>query len=126
MDERLSFIYGRRLSRLRVTDLPNVARAIVAFTRGHAKSEEYLRHGVAFVRLFGVGVDVNVLVSDWEKIVPALQSGQWNPAVTPVARAFAAPNAEASVADLDDPDLYRRVLQTLQLLFTEDFPTSNL
>lgn len=120
------FIHGRRLSRLRIPDLPGVAKAIVAYTRGHAKSAEYVRHGVGFVRLYGIGVDVNVLVSDWNKIVPYLQSGAWNPRVTPVARAFAAPNAEASIADTDDPDLYRRVLQALQLIFTEDFPTSRL
>jgi len=120
------FIHGRRLSRLRIPDLPVVAKAIVAFTRRHAKSAEYVRHGVGFVRLYGVGVDVNVLVSDWNKIVPYLQDGSWNPVATPVAWPLAAPNAEASIADTDDPDLYRRVLQTLELLFTEDFPTSRL
>lgn len=126
MDERLFFIRGRRPSRLRIPDLPDAAKAIVAFTRGHAKSSDGVQHGVGFVRLYGIGVDINILASDWNRIVPYLQSGAWNPAVTPVAREFASPDSPASIADTDDPDLYRRVFQTLQLLFTEDFPISFL
>jgi hypothetical protein len=126
VDERLSLIHGRRPARLRVTNLPEVARAIVAFTRRHAKSAEYERHGVAFVHLFGIGVDVTILNEDWKKIVPYFQDGTFNPAIVPVGRSFDGPNSEASIADVVDPDFYRRVLHVLQQLFTEDFPTSNL
>ncbi len=126
VDERLSLIHGRRPARLRVTDLPEVARGIVAFTRRKAKSAEYERHGVAFVRLFGIGVNVTVLNEDWKRIVPYFQDGTFNPAIVPVGRSFGWPESEASMGDVDDPDFYLRVLFVLQQLFTEDFPTSNL
>ena len=126
VDERLFFLRGRRLARLRVVDLPDVARAIVAHTRGHAKSAQYERRGVSFVRIVGIGVNVVVLIEDWKKIVPYLQDGTFNPAVVPVARSFASSASEATHAHINDPDFFNRILRTLLGLFPNDFPTSNL
>jgi len=126
VDERLFYLYGRRPARLRVSDLPEVAKAIVAVVRGRARSSRYGRRGVDFVHLHGVGVDVCILLEDWKKIAPYIADGSFNPAVVPVARTCVHPGSEASIVDLTDVDFYTRVLNTLKMLFTVDFPTSNL
>jgi hypothetical protein len=121
VDERLFFVHGRLPARLRTSDLPGVALAIVAQVRGKAKAAQYFRHGVGFVRLVGLGVDVTVLNEDWKLIVPFLQDGTFKP--TAVSSAMV---SDASVADFQDPVFYALVLRTLQGIFTTAFPLSNL
>lgn len=111
MDERLSLIHGRRPTRLRASDLPSVSRAIVAQIQGEARASHYRRRGVSFVRLAGINIDVTILSEDWAKIFPLLQRGDFNGNVVP---------------SIDGDSLYRKVLASLQQVFTEDYPLSNL
>ena len=85
---------------------------------------------VPYVRLLGRGFDVSILGSDWQKIMPYIQDGTFNPTLVPTApqTGYLNPNIQYDSATLDDRDqlFYERVLHILQGLFPEDYPTSNL
>lgn len=132
MDERLS-LYGdqRRLLPLRKTDLPNLALAIVAYQRRQAQVWHGTTRGVTWVRLFSTDgrLDAYVRADDWEKILPYLRDGAWNPMVVAVPdTGFLHPERALDIPSLpvNDRALYARVLGDLEREFPVDFPTSKL
>ena len=129
MDARLSRIDGRRLSFLRRTDLPELARAIVGFERHQVQCAPDFVRETRIVRLRGPGVDVIVRGEDWDKIVPYLRDGTFNPLIVPtphVTWLHPEVDLDLSVIDVNDRDFFVRVLGVLRSLFTEDYPISNL
>lgn len=81
------------------------------------------------VYLSGRGFNIVVRGDDWEKIIPYLRDGVFNPEIVPVERPqYLLPEVMLDVAILDrtDQDFYQRVLGVLQGLFPEDYPTSDL
>jgi hypothetical protein len=107
-----------------------VAKAIVAVVRKQAQARTGRHQHVGYVWLKGVDTDVVVLQEDWELIFPFIQDGTFSPMLTPTQSrvGFLRPEIhyKAPTIDIRDKGFYRRVLNTLQGLFTEEFPTSNL
>ncbi len=132
MDERLSlFGKAQRLQPLRRPDLPNLARAIVAYQRKQAQVWRGMTREVAWVRLFTNDgrLDVYVRADDWAKIFPYLGNGDWNPTIVPVPKTGdLSPPRATEGAFLTGPEqaLYDRVLADLQREFPVDYPTSPL
>ena len=129
MDARLQLVNGRRLSRLRQEDLPNVAKVIVGYERRVVRSERCFSKQVVYYRFRGKGLTVIVLGTDFEKILPYIKDGSFDPIQ------FPAPTIDTSNPDLDpdvstidqwDPVFYTRVLGQLRALFPDSYPTSNL
>lgn len=123
-------VVGERPHRLRKSDLPIVAVAIIAIVRQQGVARSGVFKNVPYVRLSGQGFDLSVLGEDWEKILPFIQDGTFNPSLVPVAAVagYLHPEEQNNVATLDVRDrlFYERVLYTLQGLFPDDYPTSNL
>lgn len=132
MDERIS-LFGnqQRLLPLRKPDLPNLALAIVAYQRRQAQAWHGVTRDVGWVRVFSTDgrLDVYVRASDWKKILPYLERGDWNPAIVAVPQpVFLHPSRMLDISGLsvNDRALYTRVLADLEREFPQDYPTSNL
>lgn len=72
----------------------------------------------------GNGV-VNVLWSDWQKIMPYLKDGFFNKQIVPapsVPYLQPTPFMDMALVDITDRALYYRVLGTLQQLFPNTYP----
>ncbi len=130
VDNRLFYVDGRRIVRLRKEDLPELARAIVAVVRGRARAGIACVKNVAYVELKGSATDALIIRSDWEKILPYIQDEFFNTQVAPAAQsgryadhkvAFSEP-----ILDRADKPLYDRIVGILSGLFTDTFPTSLL
>jgi hypothetical protein len=112
-------------------DLPQVAKAIVAYYRGQCKNVgRGVFAGMEIVEFMGEGLDVVVLAADWDKIMPYVQDNSFNPLIYPASpqdgRLHPERELDLSVIDVGDRPLYTRVLGILDTLFPEPFPTSNL
>lgn len=121
---------GERPHHLLRTDLPVVARAIVAVVRKQGHARAGVLRQVPYVRLLGRDFDLSILGSDWEKILPYIQDGTFDPIIVPASpqTGYLSPDTQYDSATLDDRDslFYERVLRILQGLFPGDYPTSNL
>ena len=119
---------GRRLTRLRYEDLPNVARAITGYERRLVHVEQNTTHPVGFYRFTARAFNVVVLVSDFALILPYLQDGTFDPLQFPVPRVVGLNTVAHDIGTIDqwDPLLYGRVYDQLQVLFPDRYPTSNL
>lgn len=129
MDGTLFRIAGRRPTYLTRSDLPELARAIVAHQRGRARVQAGEGRGIGYVRLVGRDVDVVVRREDWAKIMPHVQAGTFEAQVVPVGTPTVRdPDVHFAFGTLDARDhvLYARVLGVLQGLFPDDYPTSSL
>ncbi len=127
MDQRLFYIAGQRPERLTRRDTPELARAMTAYFRRQASVTKGVLYDVPYVRLFNPGqFSVVVRWDDWVKIIPYLSDGSFDTTIIPdPSWSFLHPNQvyDASVVDLTDP-LYNRILNTLNGIFTIEFPTS--
>lgn len=126
MDNRLRRLIkeGQRApSPLTDQDLPEIARGITAAVRGIAKAKSVRQKGESYVRIQGRGINVVVFKSAWEKVLPYLADGTFQPLQFPVEAGFRTfdpvTRFDASQIDITDP-LYHRVLGVLQ----REFPTT--
>lgn len=123
-------VVGGRPHNIFKSDCPLVARAIVAVVRHQARVGIGVYRNMRFVRLTGQDFDMAVLGEDWEKILPFIQDGTFDPSLVPVAPqvGYINPAVHYDTATLDARDIrfYERVLYILEGLFPEDYPTSNL
>jgi hypothetical protein len=129
VDTRLYSILQRRPKRLRQQDLPPVAKAIVAVIRKKSRASVGVHQNLSYVWLRGDDPGVVVLKEDWEKILPYIEDGTFDPTQTPVPRVVPLdPNVmyDEATIDLQDSYLYSRVLVVLRQLFPEKYPTSDL
>ena len=128
MDARLWSIFGHRAETLKQPDVPNLARAIVAYMR---RLDITLHAGqtcnVAYVLFQGERNSFQVLVrgDDWSKIVPFLQDGTFDPPSEPLLP-WRNGVVNLSNVDIFDPYYYGKVLGVLNGLFPQGFPTSYL
>ncbi len=130
MDNRLWSINGLRPESLKQTDLPNLARAIVAYMRHlditlHAG---YVRN-TGYVLFQGTRNSFQVLVrgDDWAKIVPYLKDDTFAPPneiLLPWRSGMGTPTL--ATIDTFDSYYYNKVLGVLNGLFPETYPTSYL
>jgi hypothetical protein len=131
VDSRLALLRGRRVAPLTKDDLPQVAKAIVAYYRGQCKTVgRGIFAGMEIVEFLGDGLDVVVLASDWDKIMPRVQDNSFNPLMYPSApqdgRLHPERELDLSIIDVGDRPQYMKVLSVLETLFPEPYPTSNL
>lgn len=131
MDQRLFRVFSHRPHRLTRNEVPDLAKAIVAFIRGRARVERLVVQDVACIRIFNLaaGLDVNVRGDDWVKVIPYLKDGSWDTSLFPVPEPVVLhvnTYYDPSVVDVNDRPLFERVLNVLDKLFTIEFPTSNL
>ena len=125
MDQRLFEVAGKRLERLTRADTPEVARALAAYYHRQAQVESGVLNEVTYVRLFNPGL-INVVIrgDDWVKILPYVTNGFFDPTLYPEPTLFVdQPSvlSDASVID-ETSELYQRILNVLNELFTIEFP----
>lgn len=127
VDNRLFYVDGRRLVRLRKEDLPELARTIIAVIRKRAHAGVARVKNVDYVEIHGTGAKALVLKSDWELILPYLQDESFNPYVVPVAPPVKPIDLQVAydepILDRADKPLYERIVGVLQGLFPQSFPT---
>ncbi len=129
MDARLSRYLDGRLVKLRRSDVPLVAKAIVGHIRGQYQASRSFVHNTGIIRIWGGDLEVVVRAEDWEKIIPYLRDGYFNPQLFPTNPLYTTSSKvhmDPATLDLDDPELYQRVLGVLETLFPDDYPTSDL
>lgn len=82
---------------------------------------------VDYVELSGTNIEVLILRSDWDKILPLVQEGAFDPLVDPVESGVAYSDPKIAynepVLDRADRRLYNRIVGSLYDLFPETFPT---
>lgn len=127
MDQRLFYIAGQRPERLTRRETPELARAMTAYFRRQASVTKGVLNDVPYVRVFNPGLfSVVVRWDDWVKIIPYLSDGSFDTTIIPdPSWCYLNPNQvfDASIVDITDP-LYNRILNTLNGIFTVEFPTS--
>ena len=100
---------------------------MTAYFRRQASVTKGVLNEVPYVRVFNPGLfSVVVRLDDWVKIIPYLSDGSFDTTIIPdPSWCFTRPNQvfDASIVDLTDP-LYNRILNTLNKIFTVEFPTS--
>ena len=130
MDNRLWSINGLRPESLKQTDLPNLARALVAYMRRLDITLEtgYVRN-TGYVLFKGTKNSFQVLVrgDDWAKIIPFVKDGTLTPpneVLLPWRNGVSSP----TLANIDvfDANYYNQVLGVLSGLFPAAYPTSYL
>lgn len=130
VDSRLFLLDGQRPSRLRKTDVPNLAKGLIAVLRKRASIGTGYRQGVGYVRIWDPGFSMIVLKEDWERIFPFIRDGSFDPLLTPVNPPVAYLNPKISfkdsVLELADQPLFQHMLALLEPLFPAEWPTSTL
>lgn len=125
MDGRIPLRFGKRVSRLRKQDLPDLAYALTTLAR-HPHAVEYgydENQGLKIVYFRSQFFAVTVLLDDWMKIEPKVREGYFAPNAFPVQEMSPKPPAPPQVGG--DP-LYNHILNVLTLLFPESYPTSSI
>lgn len=110
-------------------DLSDLAWTITAYVRGRARVRVQTPKNVKYVQIYtSTGPDVMVRAEHWEKILPFLQDGTFNPQIVPVeapSRALdAGTRLSVSTTKASDP-LYKRVLFYLSQTFTTTVPSGD-
>jgi hypothetical protein len=129
LDNRLFKIETRPGPQLQ-QDLPLLARALVAVFRkkGHAKVGR--TKNIDWVRLETSEYHVQVLASDWAKILPFIKDETFNQAIvkSQIDSVWIDPLTSHAppLIDRTDRQYYLRVLGILQGLFPTGYPTSSL
>jgi hypothetical protein len=130
VDSRLAFVNGRRLSRLRKQDLPEVAVALIAWSNPGSRVGVRVVKNTKFVRLSGRNFDVAILNEDWEKIAPLVKEGVFTSYLTFMGPPGVSLNPEvaddSALVKTHQSQRYQHVLGILETLFPESYPTSNL
>lgn len=123
MDNRLYHIFGRRPSRLRQQDLPDVAFALTVLARRlvPVRVDSADLTGAKVITLTSEWFAVAVLLEDWLKIEPHIQEGFFSPVLYPVP-GLGRPSSDQLARD----PLYNRILSVLTLEFPDSYPTSDL
>jgi hypothetical protein len=126
VDARLKRIRGHRPKFLRRSDLPTLARVLVAYHAHQARVHRDFVAGVAVIHLESGTLSVLIRGEDWSKILPLIKDRAFHtsanypdPAIY-IARANRKDGPEERV----DPSQYQRILSHLEVLFPEDFPSS--
>lgn len=131
MDSRLGLYNGIRLERLARPQLPELALAILAFQRKQCTVSNQFVGNIAFYEIlsFDGRINIRVRADDWEKILPYLENGRWNPLIVPTAQVgWLHPNRvhDISLLPVTDRELYFRILDDLEAEFPISYPTSKL
>lgn len=129
MDQRLLSANGLRPHRITRNEVPALARAIVACMRGMAAVDKHIVQDTACIRLHNEAAGINILVraDDWSKVIPYLKDGSFDTNLYPIVeQTVLNPNTrfDPSVLEVQDPELYNRVLVVLRKLFTVEFPSN--
>lgn len=127
VDNRL-FKIETRPGYQRQQDLPLLARALVAVFRKRGQAKIGIKKNVRFVRLETPEFHVQLLASDWAKIMPYIEDESFNQVVVKsqidsVWIDSLTAHATALVIRTDQ-QYYLRILTVLQGLFPTAYPTS--
>lgn len=130
MDSRLSLVNGRRLSRLRRQDLPEVARALLAWSKPGSSVGISVVSRIGYTHLCGRNFNVAILSEDWEKIEPLVREGLFSQSLFPTRdpAKFLNPGVslDLSLVSANDRQSYLQVLSLLWDLFPDSYSVSNL
>jgi hypothetical protein len=124
VDQRLSFMAGEhRPHRLTQNENPELAKAILGVIRGQTSCERGYARDLSYIWFHDkFGTNIVVRADDWAKVVPYLQSGDFDPSIVPVPRQVVLYKSDGSLLDLNDQELYNRIKNALDSLFTIKFP----
>lgn len=100
-------------------DLPDLTRALVALFRGQAQAKTGFSNNLGFVRIVGLNVDLQILASDWAKIMPYIQDDSFRNLMSqrPANAVPLHPKIAASVP-ANELSYYTSVYHILYPLFT--------
>lgn len=133
MDSRLNRVGKvppQRPHIVRREDLPRLTRALIAVVRKRGRAYPARVVDVDYVKLVWREGDMYVLRSDWDRIDPLILDGVFNSQEVPVRQSavYLHPQMAFNEPSLDWADrmLYGYVIGQLKLIFTEEFPTSDL
>lgn len=125
MDSRLYNI-PLRPGTPRAQDLPLLARAILAVFKGQAKTKTGWTKNLGYVRIEAKDFQVQLLAQDWGKILPYIQSGDFDQVVTKAQMDALYLDTtivnDSSLIDQQNRQYYLKILYTLQSLFPEAYP----
>lgn len=127
MDNSLRRVQGRRVpGEILDVDLQGLARAVTSIMRRQAVAQLIRVAGLPYVSIHGRGINVTVPQSDWQKVLPLLQTDALSTQVVPVESAVRDVDPivrlSSSTVDARDP-LYTRVHGALTQIFTSKVPT---
>ena len=135
MDGRIFYVNKRQLSRIRTQDLPQLAQGICGYQLGILHSERCYKKQVAYIRLYASNYEMFILANDWVKLVPYFINGSFTPFIVapqPKRTISACEGIDGwsgkdltNISSWDQP-FYGKVYATLQLIFTQSYPTSRL
>jgi len=127
VDNRLFKIETRPGHQLQ-QDLPLLARALVAVFKKRGQAKIGVKKNVRFVRLETPEFHVQLLASDWAKIMPYIEDESFNQVVvkSQIDSVWVDPVSAHATALISrtDQQYYLRILGILQGLFPTAFPTS--
>lgn len=106
-----------------------MAKAIVGYERKLVTAERCYSRQVAYFRFTAKGLDCIVLATDFEKILPYIKDGTFDPIQYPPPTIdVGSPTVHPDISTIDqwDPVFYGRVYGQLRALFPDAYPTSNL
>ncbi len=124
MDNRLSLAFGKRVSRLRSQDLPDVAYGLTLTIRNLSPVQITQKSiGGAPTMLFSSpDFKLAILVSDWLLIEPYFKDYTLSPVFYPTPDFYATLKGPPPRNRIQTDTLYKRVLDVLTLLFPESYP----
>lgn len=117
MDNRLFNLTNQRPVESRKSDLMRLSRALVALFRGNAHYKVGYAKNLGYVHIQGLGVDVQILASDWAKIEPVIKDGTLSREMSKKRAIYSQPNISRDVSGEDQPYV-QAMYHTLYLIFT--------
>jgi len=108
------------------SNCPDLAKAIVLFAVGDVQVVRDFRGGLEYVRFTGSTVNVVVLASDWDLVLPYVRDGYFESSIYPTPRTVVRDPMYDDFSLETSPyrPMYDRILTTLQMLFPDDYPNS--
>lgn len=121
MDNRL-FNITTRPAKLRSQDLPMLAKALVGYYKGLVVVKTGRVNNIGYVRLETPSYHLQILNEDWVKILPYIETGDFDQSLTKAQLDYMANRREFDGVLLDNSVYYQRILGTLETIFTEEYP----
>ena len=117
------------MSRLRLEDLPAVAFALVTTIRKlvPVQVNHVTVSGAPVVLFRSDWFNVPILREDWQKIEPYVRDDTFSPSLFPPFAGYVLlrPDAELSPESFSSDPMYRKILDTLTVLFPNKYPVSD-
>ena len=122
MDERLAKIAGgERFHRIQKSDLDRVAPIIAAGIFKFVQVSRTKTGDVEYVRFLGSGVDLSILASDWDRLMPYIEADYFSSMAYPTYSGYRFDPSKFPFDGSPYQRMYDRVYDLLVRLFPDDY-----